>query len=383
MKWKNKGHEFDKLAKNLANSKVYLFGAGEIGYKTYEYIERDKFLGFIDNNKEKQKQGFANEQVYALEQIHLQKNEFVVICATIEEYAKEMKEQLMLHEVMKEQIINWDLYIQVRELYERGRVIINGIINVSLTERCTLNCKHCSIMTSYIKNKVDYELEKKLQDIHTLFKKVDYVRVLGIVGGEPFLYKQLWEYIEEISCYREKIGEIGIVTNGTLIPEDKVLLALKKHNIYVTISWYPDVVPNLHCIREKLISKLEEFGVRYICVKADRWVDYMCSDIKRKSKTEELIDFFSLCHTQCRLLESGKIYYCATGKFMERAIDFEKEDTNNIYNLCTDVNCDLWKRELIEFDNGYSNDGYIKACKYCNGDIGINENYVEIAQQVE
>ena len=44
---------------------------------------------------------------------------------------------------------------------------------------------------------------------------------------------------------QKKIGEIQLSTNGTIIPEYKILLALKKANVLVYVSGYPsNIVPH-------------------------------------------------------------------------------------------------------------------------------------------
>ena len=73
------------------------------------------------------------------------------------------------------------------------------------------------------------DLEKIKEDIDILFKKVDFISTLHLVGGEPFLYpnhKEVFEYIGE--NYRDKIDNVLITSNGTLVPKPEVLDIIKK-----------------------------------------------------------------------------------------------------------------------------------------------------------
>jgi len=71
------------------------------------------------------------------------------------------------------------------------------------------------------------------------FKCVDYLLDLDIVGGEPFLFSRLPEFIRYLGeNYRHRIGYVGFITNGTIIPKDEVLDLLAQYSIEVSISDY-------------------------------------------------------------------------------------------------------------------------------------------------
>ena len=55
MKWKNKGHEFDEMYKNISDkTNFYLFGAGDYGQQFYNMFKNEiNIIGYIDNNPEK------------------------------------------------------------------------------------------------------------------------------------------------------------------------------------------------------------------------------------------------------------------------------------------------------------------------------------------
>ncbi len=82
-------------------------------------------------------------------------------------------------------------------------------LEVQLTNRCNLNCKHC------------YQKEKKALEIPIeLLKKVleDFIKVQGIrvilSGGEPLLYSKFLELNDFLKGYPARVV---LLTNGTLI----------------------------------------------------------------------------------------------------------------------------------------------------------------------
>ena len=89
--------------------------------------------------------------------------------------------------------------------------------DILLTEKCTLNCTFCNMYMPHYKNPKHKNINKIKEDIDILFKNVDYISTLHLVGGEPFLYPNHKEVFEHIGKnYRDKIDNILITTNGTL-----------------------------------------------------------------------------------------------------------------------------------------------------------------------
>lgn len=98
-----------------------------------------------------------------------------------------------------------------------------------------------------------------------LFSKVDIVREFVLIGGEPFLYKELSEIISYIGeKYRDKISIFSIVTNGTIIPTQEVLGLCQKHNVLVRISDYSETLEWVKERNMQLIDKLRQNKVSHI-----------------------------------------------------------------------------------------------------------------------
>lgn len=97
-------------------------------------------------------------------------------------------------------------------------------VDFFITERCNLKCRFCNF--PFIgKKRYSEELTKK-----ELHKIVDYcgkngVKIIGILGGEPFVRKEL--LVELMKKIKEYGIDGSIVTNGTLI-DDKTICELVK-----------------------------------------------------------------------------------------------------------------------------------------------------------
>jgi pseudo-rSAM protein/SPASM domain protein len=116
--------------------------------------------------------------------------------------------------------------------YHPGNVKSNKPIVVwNMTKQCNLKCIHCyaTATTHPGKNELSTDEGKKLlEDIASYG-----CPVVLFSGGEPFLRKDLFELIE----YADSLGLRPVIsTNGTLITEEKALLAKKAGVKYIGVS---------------------------------------------------------------------------------------------------------------------------------------------------
>jgi radical S-adenosyl methionine domain-containing protein 2 len=95
------------------------------------------------------------------------------------------------------------------------------VINFHILQRCNFNCYYCySKWKIQNNNELHTDLNltgKLLSDVYQYFKSLGWKRLrLSLVGGEPFLLKNLGSIIETA----HKIGfDIAIISNGSMISE--------------------------------------------------------------------------------------------------------------------------------------------------------------------
>lgn len=234
--------------------------------------------------------------------------------------------------------------------------------DVLVTERCNLNCSHCNMFIPHYESPKHRNIDTIINDIELFFNKVDYVSVFHLVGGEPFLYPNIENVIRHILLnHIDKIDKLIITTNGTVIPKESTLELLKSNDIILSVSNYSDKLPNL---KNKITRTLEEYKTNQInhYVRSEiEWYDFGDLRIKGGRTTEQLINHFDSCTAPFRGLNDGKFYYChlntsavLTKLFPSNENDFIKMDT-------------ISKHDLIKFDLGYTDLGYITFCDNCNG----------------
>jgi organic radical activating enzyme len=185
-----------------------------------------------------------------------------------------------------------------------GGVVIPRLV-VQLTTACTLRCKHCNNLIPMLEKR-HVSLDRVLSNIRKVVDSVDRIIILELIGGEPFLYPDLERVLDEVAKY-EKIMEVEVTTNGTIVPKEAVIQKLKNGKVYVKISNYA---------ASSRISELESTffynNVRNKVFNNLEWID--SGGIEKRNKgIDELRDNFCNCYPSylCKTLFDGKIYQCA------------------------------------------------------------------------
>jgi len=240
------------------------------------------------------------------------------------------------------------------------RKIPMPFLDFHITTRCTLNCRDCNHLTPYYSHNTHYTttFEQFRKDLDKVLSAVDSVYHLQLVGGEPFLHKE----IEKIFAYadrQKKIKTIRITTNGTIIPTAQMLALLQKsRKTIVAITDYSHLqLPYIK--HEEVVNTLKMNGITCSENKPDYW--FAQPDIYKSGRSaEELKREFDRCYLRnCSgSFCDGKIYACPVALAMHRIHNYQAEqkeiiDVRNAPNL---------RKELTD----YYTRSYWDICDYCH-----------------
>lgn len=377
MKWTNKGHQYDELAEIICKDEeyeYYIWGAGITGGVFYQkFKERLDIKGFIDSAKEKQQAGHENMPVYSIDQIIKKKNTRIVVSpAYFDEIGRILDGKGWKR---NEEYFESHIFGCVYLMYKYDELYIHRT-DVSLTERCTLKCKKCNMYMPFYKAPKDRSLKAVMEDFDCYFCLVTYVDYINLLGGEPFLYKQLPDVIEYLcDKYGDRIGRIEIFTNGTIVPDRELLYLIKKNSIHLGISDYTRIVPYNNKLNE-FIKEIESIGITYRRERYEEWLDFGFPDNSFVlSEGDSLEKHFDECWEEFRGLYDRKYYYCHLNTSAIRAGLF-REDSNDYFELLSDAS----KRELLEYDLGYCEKGYNTFCSVCKG--CQSKDVIKAAEQI-
>ncbi|MCX4377817.1 MAG: radical SAM protein [Lachnospiraceae bacterium] len=366
--WRNRGHEFDWLAGNIfAPDKNYIV----VGNKK----ENELFLMQMDKP-------FINRSFMLSEdeEIGFKENKIIICTAwDREEYDRTVRKYSKLGYVENETLFPFEVFKILYDVYVNDKIKLDRI-EIFLTSCCTLNCEKCIAFIPYYKKPKIVPLQQLKDDADILFEKVDYVGKLKILGGEGLLYPYLIEYVDYLhSNYEEKIGSIRIGTNGTVFPNEAVLEMCRKCKVILDISDYTCAVPNMCMLDDvKEICKAHEVGVD-IKRTDEQWLDMGFPNNLPKEKTqEELNEHFYKCAMFCRQFSKGKYYFCCSN-FSAICAELFPEDENDYF----DFNKKFTKKELMEYELGYSRLGHTTFCGVCRGcSEEANDMHIPVARQI-
>lgn len=249
-------------------------------------------------------------------------------------------------------------------------------IEFTLTTKCTLKCKKCINYIPYIKKQEhqSISLADFKKQLDNLSKVTNKIRNLILIGGEPLLINNLDEYCE-YAAKNNQIERIWIITNGTMLLNQKLINVLTKYSNKITI-WISNYSanPELQNILkiDELLKQINEANLEYFYDKNLMW-GYN-SEYPTKQYREKEPNYFLTCNTPCVSVFAGKVYVCPrAGVFNIKKLYEQSSDE------ILDLNNKISKKDLIKF---YSKN-FFDACKYCSRLEDLNKGSIIPAEQIK
>lgn len=238
---------------------------------------------------------------------------------------------------------------------------------------CNLNCKLCAAYSPYNTKTVFPSIEELKEYIHRYFTLVDHIELFTVSGGEPLLYKQLPDFMEELLKYSNQIGRFEIITNGTIVPEEKLLNVVKKfkttfsrflvdnygEGLSKKVDEIEDVLNNANIPFEVRNNNLEDMH-------CGGWVDFGSLD-KVIHSPDETFRVFSKCVQPKKLgfcfgITEGKLYPCA--QVYRRICLGQNVSYGDYVDLMDDtLSIEEQRKKILNIYNAKC----LETCAYCNG----------------
>lgn len=250
-------------------------------------------------------------------------------------------------------------------------------MDLVLTTRCSLKCESCANLMQYYEKSSDVSLEVIHKSMDRLLRAVDYIGSIYVLGGEPFLYRDLDLVLDYLSP-NDNLGEMIVVTNGTICPPEenrKLWESLQNRKVKIRISDYGVLSRNI----DLLVNQCEKHNVTYI--KEEKGHFYDVGNMKSRKRTlEELDKVFRDCSTQCRSLFNGELHFCPRSAH-GTDLGLVPKVGDNFVNLLQDNPSETIREEI---NNLINRKKYVEACDYC--DIrtpGYYDRKIPLAKQTK
>ena len=380
------------------NRKIIIHGTAMMGAVAAYVLERRKieFTCFSDNDHRRQGKKYIGHDVFSpSDAFRLYPDALVLVASSAIRAIGEMLTEIgfshiydcftlfkefdmdgFYHDWSNEQVCrSIDAHLKkVLKAYDKTPKKVIHTMSVGITTRCNLRCRECTQYITQIKNPKDYDYNVVASIIERITTEFGFnILNLQISMGESLLHRYLHLFLHKLAVL-DSIEVIYIVTNGTLIPIQEVVDALKSDpRIIVRVSNYGKLSTRF----DELCKILRLNGIKYEVTNYLYWVKFGSLSPK-KMNNEQLADKFHKCACNDPLLVGSKLYYCfsefaveATGTYKGKntAINFSDDLTDSqIYNGITGM---LRRKNAIP------------ACQYCNKVFYENFPHIPAAEQLE
>jgi organic radical activating enzyme len=176
-------------------------------------------------------------------------------------------------------------------------------VDFRITDRCNLRCESCANWMQYFDKPCDVDIETVKYGLTCVSKIADSIGLLAIIGGEPFVYRELKELLE-FPLMHQISKTVEIVSNGTILPSDDILASIKEHDYCISISNYGEISKK----RTAFIELIKNYGISFSDRDYDKWI-VMNSYTEPADNTEQQ-NRFNNCVYYCRTLCGTKLSYC-------------------------------------------------------------------------
>lgn len=365
---------------------IVIYGFGRVAQRNIRKLSRDfKIKYIIDNNPKNQE----NAKLTGLESKNFQQvkhelGQHKIVVATAAYAYESIKKDLESIELREYQDFCRIEVFFAEWYWNNLQMVCLSQVTSSVTSRCTFNCRHCVSLMPYFKRQYTYTVNEIIEDLSALFHGgVDYLASYYLVGGEPFLNKDLGNIINAVGeKFGDKIGCIQIISNGSVIPDEPTLEILNRYKVDVRLSDYTEEV--LYETKfERAKATYQSKAIHYSISKFP-WVDLgfpneiECNWADKKALKAHML----CCSTGCHALNDKKFYYCGTLFFAEKSGMYELED-NDYIDLSEMQGSIEDKKRILQYCIGETTKGYISLCRYCRGFGSDNNNYVKMGEQME
>lgn len=357
---------------------VILYGCGNVAQACLSKIQRDFSVDYIMDKMGEQQDSWKGHQLLAPESGLARRTGQKILVMTGGRVYQEIAASLIVAGLKEyrdfcaiEYFLTWWYWT-----YRQENVLME--LHMALTMQCTLRCENCNMFVPYYSEPVTFSLHQLKDEIKLFFQYVDYLGCLTLLGGEPFLYEDLAEFLEVLkTSYRNRIGVIKIITNGTLLPDERLLTSLAAADTWVSISDYTQEVPYEKRLKE-LQSLLNEKAIQTTVTRMKEWRDFGFPEKPFQFATEACEAHRIACSPIFHGYNEGKIFYCHVvwsaaniGRYRLQARDcvdlhtLKREDRHEIACHCL----------------GELAGGFVGLCQICGGCGQDNDKLVPAGRQ--
>jgi hypothetical protein len=219
----------------------------------------------------------------------------------------------------------------------------------------------------------DFEIGQLIKNIDLFLPLIDNCLVFSILGGEPFLHKEMYKVLDRLTA-DGKVKRVFVTTNGTITPTEENLRALCHKKVYVRISNYGALSRNIPQLQEIFAKS----GISYILSPQEKQWEEIGGLYHRGYSQKEME--YNYCHCPaipCKHLFNGRLWLCPLAL---HGVDLGlvPESKREYIDLSACNREEFWGQlnRLYDEPHGFS------SCYYCQQGYAFVARKVPAAEQI-
>lgn len=222
-------------------------------------------------------------------------------------------------------------------------------IGIDITRKCNLQCQQCNHFSNH--TNVDTISYKKTEEWINNWSKVIYPDSFWFGGGEPFLNKEWYKYLELISIVWPECNNKIIYTNGLLLNNyDNIIEICKKTNTNISITYHSDDITYKNKVKSNILKLINNYQYDKKIIKNSQsyyiYIDNIYVKIRNKTNNlwqrfyknenqnmepfedNNIIESYNNCVCPAPTIYNDRIYKCSPTAFLKETIENIKPISN-------------------------------------------------------
>lgn len=221
--------------------------------------------------------------------------------------------------------------------------------------KCNLNCEHCGAYMPDVEIPYHISSQQVLKDVDIFMRSIEECLMVDITDGEPLLNPELDILLNGLT-ENPKIKCVFFYTNGTYLPQEKVLKALEHPKVVVMISDYGFIEK-----MAKIVAVFEKRGINFRVMTDMYWMNTDSMEDRRRSP-EFLKYHFLNCEAgrTRKRMAYGKLWTCTRSFRFHNLGLYESE--NDYVKLKESDSDEELRKKILKLYLADTAD----ACNYCD-----------------
>lgn len=360
-----------------------IYGYTAIGEAVYQECERrgENVIGYCDDSQMLHRN--ANVKLYSLKNIIREEIEidvFIICIARAENIVKKLSDAGFANWELAIEYLNNGNYLNDTYKMKPYKMAIKEVesciacqkyygmddrlciksIDLEITERCSMRCRDCSNLMQYYKHPEDFTVEDLVDSIELLLKYVDEIYEIRVLGGEPFMHRNVHRIVNELLLF-EQIQRVVVYTNASIMPTEEMWEVFENDKVNFNITNYGPLSRNIN----EMEKELQKRDIGYVIADVGKWTQ--CATIKKHGRNEqELKELYQECCVKNLItLLNGRLYKCP---FIANAINLNAVPAyqEDFVELCALQEMEY--KDARKYLRKYVLEkSFFESCDYCEG----------------